>query len=194
MAIKEDKAMKDEKNGDRFNVEVVRTSVIPVVVSLDGGCELEMSSVVWSKRDREEGEEENLPKRARDEEENSEEMPNVFLNTSDSVPGSSDTLTPEDGDEVANLYDTEDDTDQEDEEGPLSGYLLVNRFPDLDFHLVEPDSDWDRPSDQHIPTTSEPDLVLYSDRTSSDSIMPVCRCARDFQARDTGFAYWEVED
>ena len=43
------------------------------------------------------------------------------------------------------------------------------------------------------PTTSEPELVLYSDRTSN-SVMSDCRYFMDRQAREIGYSLWEVED
>ena len=42
--------------------------------------------------------------------------------------------------------------------------------------------------------TFEPDLVLYSGRTSRDSFRPDCRCVMVRQGRDTGVNYVEVED
>jgi len=42
-------------------------------------------------------------------------------------------------------------------------------------------------------TTSEPDMVLYSDRTS-DTLMGDCKYSMGRQVRDTGYNFWEVED
>merc|ERR1712142_450992 len=102
-------------------------------------------------------------------------------NTSDSVPGSSDSEFPEFelGTEVSELAD----------------YPLVDRFPDLDHVQVEPECGccYCDMTDKKGLTTSEPDMVLYSDRTS-DTIVPDCRYFKERQGRDTGYSVWEVED
>ena len=78
---------------------------------------------------------------------------------------------------------------------PLSGYPLVDRFPDLDHDLEDPECGCCHcdMSDKKGTMTSEPDLVLYSDRTS-DTIMSDCRYFVNRQGRDTGYNFWDVED
>ena len=77
----------------------------------------------------------------------------------------------------------------------LSGYPLVDRFPDLDHDLAEPECGCCHcdMSDKPGTTTSEPDMVLYSDRTS-DTLMGDCKYSMGRQGRDTGYNFWEVED
>ena len=48
-------------------------------------------------------------------------------------------------------------------------------------------------SDKRGTTSSEPDMILYSDRTS-DTIVPDCRFFMNRQGRDTGYNFWDVED
>ena len=183
-----------------------RRVILPVVVRLEGGCEWEVSRVVRGKRGLEHVLEKNCSKRMKEDKlDSSEELfaANNSQSMSDSGPASSDLFTPAEGE--ANLQEeaeTEEETvtDDEEDDYPLSDYPLVNRFPDLECDLAEPEPDYAESgddcdlSDQLVPTTSEPDLVLYSDRTSSDSTMPDCRCVRKMQGRDTGFNLWEVED
>ena len=80
---------------------------------------------------------------------------------------------------------------------PLAGYPLFNRFPDLDHAQAEPECGccYCDMTDKKGITTSEPDLVLYSDRTS-DTIMPepACRYFKEKHGRDTGYGVWEVDD
>ena len=75
------------------------------------------------------------------------------------------------------------------------GSPLVDRFPDLGCDLAEPECGCCHCdlSDKLGPTTSEPDMVLYSDRTS-DTVMSDCRYIKDRLVRDTGYNFWEVED
>ena len=71
----------------------------------------------------------------------------------------------------------------------------MDRYPDLGCDLAEPECGCCHCdlSNKLGPTTSEPDLVLYSDRTN-DTVMSDCRYFMDRQTRDTGYNFWEVED
>jgi len=100
--------------------------------------------------------------------------------------------TPEDLEEE----NTDDEEGQDADAGIfLSGYPLVDRFPDLDHDLAEPECGCCHcdMSDKPGTTTSEPDMVLYSDRTS-DTLMGDCKYSMGRQDRDTGYNFWEVED
>ena len=173
----------------------------PVVLRLEVGCEVEVSRVGGGKRKLEEVWKEVIKKRNKEEEEHANKI-DCTLNFGDSVPGSSDTISLEITEEETGDredVDTDEETvnyeEEEDDYSPLSGYPLVDMFPDLDCHLAEPECDCCHcdMSDKLGLTTSEPDLVLYSDRTS-DTVMSDCRCVMDMQGRNTGFNFWEVED
>ena len=173
-----------------------------VVVRLEDGHELEVCTmVVGEKRGLEEDYEE-VTKKLRQED--MQHTRHISPSTSVSDPGSSDSLSTEivEGEVTVEGDEEDSDTDaavsdheEEDDYFPLSGYPLVDRFPDLGCDLAEPECGCCHCdlSDKLGPTTSEPDLVLYSDRTS-DTVRSDCRYFTDRQARDTGYNFWEVED
>ena len=169
-----------------------------VVVRLEDEHELEMCIMkVGDKRRLEEDYEEVTKMVSLEEMQDTQDIHNS-PSTSDSVPGSSNSLSTEIAEEeiTANEDEALTDHDEEDDDYfPLSGYPLVDRFPDLGCDLAEPECGCCHCdlSDKLGPTTSEPDLVLYSDRTS-DTVMSDCRYFMDRQARDTGYNFWEVED
>ena len=177
-----------------------------VMVELEDGCEVEISKEVLKKRGLEDAGEVVMMKKVRENEEDCEDInSSPSLNTSDSVPGSSDVYQPETSHEEVDHNEEEDDdgtdvaesdyAEEEDDYFPLSGYPLVDRFPDLGCDLAEPECGCCHCdlSDKLGPTTSEPDMVLYSDRTS-DTVMSDCRYLKDRLVRDTGYNFWEVED
>ena len=166
-----------------------------VVVLLEDGCEVEISNVRGGNGGMKDDESEAVSKEII--EETIVDVEDIIYSgspdTSDSVPGSSDDDYPD------NLEMPLQDIDDDDGRGdfPLSGYPLVDRFPDLEHDLAEPDQDCGcchcDMSDKKGNTTSEPDMVLYSDRTS-DTIVPDCRYLMNRQCRDTGYNFWDVED
>ena len=177
-----------------------------VTVELEDGCEVEISKEVLKKRGLEDAGEVVMMKKVRENEEDCENRnSSPSLNTSDSVPGSSDVNQPETSHEEVDQNEEEDDdgtdvaesdfVEEGDDYFPLSGYPLVDRFPDLGCDLAEPECGCCHCdlSDKLGPTTSEPDMVLYSDRTS-DTVMSDCRYLKDRLARNTGYNFWEVED
>ena len=176
-----------------------------VVVKLEDGHELEVCIMkVGKKRGLDEDYKEVTKKLRQEDMQHTQDM-SISPSTSDSVHGSSDSLSTEIAEEEVTVNGDEEDFDtdeavndheeEEDDYFPLSGYPLVDRFPDLGCDLAEPECGCCHCdlSDKLGPTTSEPDLVLYSDRTS-DTVRSDCRYFTDRQARDTGYNFWEVED
>ena len=174
-----------------------RRVILPVVVRLEGGYEWEVSMVVRGKRGLEHVLEEKYTKRiTKDTLESSDELfaANSSQSTSDSGPALSDLFNL--AGVEANLQrgaEAEEETAIDHQDDDYYALFSLSPLAESDPDCEESGDDCDL-SDQLVPTTSEPDLVLYSDRTSSDSTMPDCRCVREMQGRDTGINYWEVED